>query len=369
MLISLDYIALIDTFVKPIVVFVVIISIAAFLTLSERVLLGRMQKRYGPNRAGPFGLLQPFADLIKFITKQPFLPRGGNKLLYQIAPIFSIFAAFAMWLIIPLGAPIKIGNHVLDLQFIHLDSGMIYLIIISNLGTYGIVLAGLSSDSRFSLYGALRGTAQNISYGILISLVLLTVISYNNGALSPEKIIAYQEDKIWNIIPLFSSAVLYFIAMLAETNRQPFDLPESEGELIAGYNIEYGGMKFGLFYLSEYINLVSGCAVFAVLFLGGYSMPFSTIAWLTPFYLFGKVFILIFFIILIRASFPRIKYVDLMKMSWIVMIPLQLCALLAVSFKGVFSMNPYLLGGVCVIEVLLLSRFTELILRKRRQSI
>jgi NADH-quinone oxidoreductase subunit H len=352
---------------KAIVILLYVLSFAAILTFIERILLGRMQKRYGPNRAGPYGILQPVADAIKFLTKEPFIQNKGNKAFYLLAPAISTFAALAMWLVIPF-RPIEIFGHTLDLQLLHLNYGVLYLIVISNIGTYGIILSGLSSDSRFSLYGTLRGIAQNVSYGILISLLLLTVVAYT-GATSLDRTLEYQLQHTWNIIPLFASAIIYFIALLAETNRQPFDLPESEGELIAGYHTEYAGMKFGSFYLAEYINLISATTIFSIVFLGGYAMPFVHIPVLGPIFLFLKVALLIFIAILIRASFPRIKYADLMRLSWLFLIPLQLAIFMIVIFKQFVYINPYLLGLCNLVVIAAFFKLFDRVLERRREYV
>ena len=295
----------------------------AYLTYVERKVIGAMQIRKGPNVVGPFGLLQPIADALKLMTKETIIPTGANKVLFIIAPMLTFVLALVAWAVMPVNEGWVIAD---------LNVGILYLFAISSLGVYGIIMAGWASNSRFAFLGALRSAAQMVSYEVSMGFVIITVLVCV-GSLRLTDIVLAQRD-LWFFIPLFPMFVIFFISTLAETNRAPFDLPEAEAELVAGYNVEYSAMTFALFFLGEYAAMILMCGMTTILFLGGWLPPFdiAPFNWIPgPIWFAGKVAALLFIYLWVRATFPRYRYDQLMRLGWKVFLPLSLGAVAVYS--------------------------------------
>jgi len=302
----------------------------AYLTLAERKVMASMQRRKGPNVVGLFGLLQPLADGLKLLVKEPLLPTNANTILFAAAPIITFLLSLISWAVIPFGYGLVLSD---------LNVGILYIFAVSSLGVYGIILAGWSSNSKYAFLGALRSAAQMVSYEVSIGLILITVLLCV-GSLNISEIVLAQKY-IWYGIPLFPLLVLFFISGLAETNRAPFDLPEAEAELVAGYNVEYSSMGFALFFLGEYANMILMSSLCSILFLGGWLPPLNIALfyWIPGGFWFGlKISFFLFLFIWVRAAFPRYRYDQLMRLGWKVFLPLSLAFVIFVA--GVlFSFN------------------------------
>ena len=288
----------------------------AMLTYMERKVMAAMQLRMGPNVVGPWGLLQAFADGAKLFFKETVLPTRANKVVFVIAPMLTFILALVAWAVIPFDDGMVIAD---------INVGILYLFAISSLGVYGIVMAGWASNSRYAFLGALRSAAQMVSYEISMGFVIVTVLMCV-GSLNVSDIVRAQQD-VWFFIPLLPMFVIFFISTLAETNRHPFDLPEAEAELVAGYQVEYSSMTFALFFLGEYINMILMSAMTAILFLGGWLPPFdiAPFNWIPgPVWFFLKVLALLFVFIWARAALPRYRYDQLMRLGWKVFLPISL---------------------------------------------
>ncbi len=311
--------------IKSVVLIIALLTIFAYVQLVERRVIARIQVRIGPNRTGPFGLLQPVADAIKAIFKEEVVPAGADRLLFILAPGLSVVTALIAFAVIPLGPPIDINGYKLTLSIADVNIAVLYVLAIGSLSVYGIVLAGWSSNNKYALLGALRSAAQLVSYEISLGLALVGVLMLT-GSLSLTAIIGYQDQHVWNIVPQILGFIIYFIGAMAETNRLPFDLPEAETELIAGYHIEYSSIKFAFFFMAEYINIITVSAIASTLFLGGYLAPFGILP--GPWWLIIKIAVLIFIFMWIRGTFPRLRYDQLMNLGWKVMLPLALLNIL-----------------------------------------
>lgn len=317
----------IEVLVKGIVVVLVLMGAAAYMTFCERVIMARMQLRLGPNRVGPLGLLQPIADGIKLLCKEGFQPAGVDKFIYWLAPAISLFLALFVFVLIPVGGTVNLFGHEVALRIADVNAGIVFLLAITSLAVYGVVLAGWASNNRYSLLGGVRGTAQMISYEIPMGLSLLTVI-IAAGTLRLTEIVEAQENYHWFIWTNPIAFIIYIMTGFAETNRAPFDLPEAEQELTAGYHTEYGGMKFAMFFLAEYVNILAVSAIAVTLFLGGWEGPGNL-----PFvWFFVKVAALVFFFMWVRATMPRLRYDQLMSFGWKVLIPLATLNLLITAY-------------------------------------
>lgn len=317
---------LIEVVVKSIVLILILMGAAAYMTWCERVLMARMQLRLGPNRTGPFGLLQPIADGIKLLTKERFQPAGVEKFIYWLAPGISLFVALFAFVLIPFGGTVQIGGHAIQLRIADVNAGIVFILAFSSLAVYGVVLSGWSSNNRYSLLGGLRGTAQMISYEVPMGLSLLTVVLIA-GTLSLTEIVEAQRDH-WFIWTNPLGFILYVITAFAETNRAPFDLPEAEQELTAGYHTEYGGMKFAMFFIAEYVNILAVSAIAITLFLGGWLGPWDLpVVWFLV-----KLAFFVFLFIWVRATIPRFRYDQLMSFSWKVLIPTAVLNLLVTAY-------------------------------------
>jgi NADH-quinone oxidoreductase subunit H len=293
----------------------------AYLTLAERKVMGRMQLRYGPNRAGPYGLLQPIADLLKLLNKEAFRPAAAVSRLYLFAPFMAAFAALATFSVIPYGPGWEVAGVYIPGQVADVGIALILIFAVGSLGVYGFIIGGWASDSKYSLLGAMRTCAQLVSYEVSLALSVLGVVLMA-GTLSLTEIVAAQDDTWWYALPQFVGLVVFLFAGTAETARAPFDLPEAEQELVAGYHTEYGGMRFGLFTMSEYINLVTLSGLCVTLFLGGWHGPgFDGPSWTGPLWFLLKVFLLLYVFIWMRTTLPRLRYDQLMRFGWKVLLP------------------------------------------------
>jgi len=315
--------------VKVLVVFTAMLLIVAYMTLMERKVLGHMQVRYGPNRAGPYGLLQPIADGIKLFFKEDIIIPHANRLIYIFAPTVIVITALMSYAVIPFGDNITILGYKVDMVVADVNVGLLYLFAISSLGVYGVVMGGWASNNKYSLLGAIRSSAQMISYELSLGLSIIGVLMIT-GSLSTMKIVEAQSP-VWFIIYQPLGFIIYLISAVAECSRTPFDLTECENELVAGYQTEYSSMKFGLYYLAEYAHILVVSSLAVTLFFGGWHGP-----WLPPIIWFlMKVFLFIFFFIWIRATYPRFRYDQLMKFGWKVLFPLSLLNILITA--GVMS--------------------------------
>ncbi|MER3456150.1 MAG: NADH-quinone oxidoreductase subunit NuoH [candidate division GAL15 bacterium] len=300
----------------------VLLTATAYEVLLERKLLGRFQVRYGPNRVGPWGLLQPLADGIKLLTKEDFAPAGANRVVYTAAPVLLMTTALFVYAVIPFGPEVQLFGRRITLYLADVNTALLLVLGASSIGVYGLILGGWSSNSKYSLLGGLRSSAQMISYELSLALAVLAVV-LEAGSLSLVRIVQAQEQG-WFILRQPVAFAVFFLSALAETNRAPFDLPEAEQELIAGYQTEYGGFKFVMFYIAEYLAMITQGALAATLFLGGWWGPV-----LPPVVWFGlKVLAFVVVLIWIRATVPRVRYDQLMGLGWKVLIPVALANLL-----------------------------------------
>lgn len=299
-------------------IFFVILTLAAYLVLAERKILARMQLRYGPNRVGPFGLLQPLSDLIKLLTKEDFIPASADKWLFLIAPGLSAVTALLTFAVIPFGPPVEIFGRTLPLVVIDLNIGLLYFLGLSSLAVYGMALGGWASNSKYALLGSIRGLAQLISYELSMGLAVVPVVMMARSFSLTEIVMAQQQIPYALLNP--PAFLIFLISIVAESKRIPFDMPEAENELVAGFHTEYSGMRFGLFFVGEYINLIILSSMLTVLFLGGWHGP-----WLPGVVWFSlKVLAICFFFIWVRGSLPRLRYDQLMHFGWKVLLPLAL---------------------------------------------
>ena len=309
--------------IKILAIIIPIMISVAYLTFVERKVIGAAQLRRGPNVVGPFGLLQPIADGLKLFLKETIIPSGASPVVFLLAPAVTFTLALVAWAVIPFDQGMVLAN---------INVGILFLFAVSSLGVYGILMAGWASNSKYSFLGALRSAAQMVSYEISMGLVIVTVLMCV-GSLNLSKIVLAQKD-MWFVIPLFPMAVIFFISTLAETNRHPFDLPEAEAELVAGYNVEYSAMTFALFFLGEYANMILMAAMTSILFLGGWLPLFDTAPFNMlpgPLWLALKIALVLFFFVWVRASFPRYRYDQLMRLGWKVFLPISLAAVVVVS--------------------------------------
>ena len=308
--------------VKSIVIFAVIFAIVPMLTVLERKLLGRFQARYGPNRVGPYGLLQPMADIVKLLTKEQSRPYTATGLLYAIAPVISIVTAVAAFAIIPFGNVQDIFGTPVGLYGIDVGIGPLYLFAFGAVAFYGLMLGGWASGSKYSFLGAMRAAAQLISYEVALGLSLIGVI-FTAGQLSLVSIVEAQQG-MWYIVPQFAGFLIFMVAAFAETNRSPFDLPEADAELVQGYMTEYGAGRFASFYFAEYINILIASGIATTMFLGGWLLPFGIDppGWVDPFVVLFKMFLFVCLFIWVRATLPRLRYDQLMSFGWKILLPL-----------------------------------------------
>jgi NADH-quinone oxidoreductase subunit H len=377
--------------IKVLAIFAFLVVATLFTIWAERRVIGRMQQRPGPNRAGKYGLLQSLMDGIKLALMEDIIPRGVDKLLFVMAPAVAAIPAFISFAVIPLGPNVSIFGHLTPLQLADLPVAVLLVLAMSSMGVYGIVLAGWASASPYSLLGGLRSSAQVISYEIAMALAFVPVFLYS-GSLSTTSIVQAQASGAefhwfgatlhwpsWFAILLLPSFVIYIITMVGETNRLPFDLPEGEGELVGGFHTEYSSLKFALFYLAEYINMVTVSALATTLFLGGWRAPWpisvwsgANTGWWPLLWFLAKVTIFIFFFIWLRGTLPRIRYDQLMALGWKVLIPTTLGWILIIATLRVWrrsggSMGIYVIAALIVAALLALFFGAEVSAQRKQQ--
>jgi NADH-quinone oxidoreductase subunit H len=308
---------------KILAIVVPLLLAVAYLTYAERKVIGAMQLRKGPNVVGPFGLGQPLADGLKLFIKETILPAGANKTVFIMAPMLTFILSLIAWAVIPFDSGMVLSD---------INVGVLYLFAISSLGVYGVIMAGWASNSKYAFLGALRSAAQMVSYEVSIGFVMVTVLLCV-GSLNLTAVVEAQRN-LWFFIPLFPMFVIFFISTLAETNRHPFDLPEGESEIVAGFFVEYSAMSFALFFLGEYANMILMSAMTAILFLGGW-LPIMDIApfnWIPgPLWLIAKICFVLFFFLWVRATFPRYRYDQLMRLGWKIFLPFSLFWVIATA--------------------------------------
>lgn len=301
------------TVLEALAIIVPVLLMMAYLTYAERKVLAAIQLRKGPNVVGPFGLLQPFADAIKMVMKETIIPTGSNRALFLMAPMLTFGLAVIAWAVIPVNDGWAVAN---------INVGILYLFAISSLGVYGIIIAGWASNSKYAFLGALRSAAQMVSYEVSIGFVMVSVLLCV-GSLNLNDIVLAQRH-VWFCLPLLPMFVVFFISGLAETNRSPFDLPEGESEIVAGFFVEYSAMAFALFFLGEYTNMILMSAMTTILFLGGWLGPFGLWPAIGPIWFILKVCLCLFVFIWVRGTFPRYRYDQLMRLGWKVFLPFSL---------------------------------------------
>ncbi len=355
--------------IKAVLIFVILVVLTLFNIWFERRVVARMQHRIGPNVNGPFGLLQSLADGVKLALKEDIIPKAADKVIFLLAPVLSTVPAFLAFAVIPFGPEVRIPftDRTTQLQLTDMPVGVLFILAISSIGIYGIVLAGWSSGSTYSLLGGLRSSAQMISYEVAMGLAFVAVFLYA-GSMSTSEIVDAQA-RLWFGIILIPSFVIYVIAMVGETNRAPFDLAEAEGELVGGFHTEYSSLKFALFFLAEYVNMATVSALATTLFLGGWHAPWpisiwdgANEGWWPLLWFFGKVLCFIFFFIWLRGSLPRLRYDQFMAFGWKRLIPVSLVWIVAVATVRAITLEgdinrSYLLIGIGVIAVLMLGLF------------
>ena len=310
----------------------ILVSVAMIVWLERRV-WGFVQKRRGPNVVGPFGLLQTLADALKYIFKEIIIPASANKIIFILAPIVTMSLALIAWAVIPFSEELILSN---------INVGILYIFAVSSLGVYGIIMGGWASNSKYPFLSSIRSAAQMVSYEVSIGIIIINVLLCV-GSLNLKDIVLAQQ-KVWFIVPLFPMFVIFFISVLAETNRPPFDLPEAESELVAGYQTEYSGMMYAMFWLGEYANILLMCALGSILFLGGWLSPIELYPFtLLPslFWMIAKILLLFFLFALTKAIVPRYRYDQLMRLGWKVFLPFSLIwAILTASYLYYFGMLP-----------------------------
>ena len=349
--------------VKGLLVFATCVVLTLLAIWAERRIVARMQERPGPNRVGPLGLLQSLSDGVKLALKEDLIPAAADKVIFIIAPIISATTCFMAFAVIPVTGPVTLFGHETVMQMTDIPVGVLYVLAIASVGVYGIVLAGWSSGSTYPLLGGLRSSAQVISYEVAMGLSLVSVFIYS-GSMSTSDIVAAQ-GKWWYAVVLFPSFVIYAISMVGETNRAPFDLAEAEGELVGGFHTEYSSLKFALFFLAEYVNIVGVSALATTLFLGGYHAPpglgFTESwlgGWFTAIWFFVKVAAFFFLFVWLRGTLPRMRYDQFMQFGWKVLIPVSLFWILVVatlrllSQQGTSRTGLLILSGIVVAIVM-----------------
>jgi NADH-quinone oxidoreductase subunit H len=333
----MDFAFVIEKFSLVFIIFLISLGVAAYATYFERKVAAWFQDRIGPDRAGPFGLLQPIADGVKMFMKEDFIPKHADKWLFIIGPGITMFVALIPSVIIPWGPPLELFGRKIALQVTDFDYGILFIFGVISVGVYGIMIGGWASNNKYSLFGAVRASSQMISYELAMGISAITIIMMT-GSLSLNDIIAKQHGMNWNIFYQPICFVVFFTCALAETNRAPFDLPECESELIGGYHTEYSSMKLGLYMFSEYVAMFISSALMAILFFGGYNFPgmdyFSgnTLAILGIMVFFIKIFFFIFLFFWIRWTLPRFRFDQLMHLGWKALIPISIINLLITGF-------------------------------------
>ena len=337
---------IIEPLIKIVVIILINLTTVAYLVLVERRVSAFIQNRIGPNRVGPAGLLQPVADIVKLFMKEDIVPTAANKFVHSLAPLISLTVAMTTFAVIPFGNVIHLFGRDIKLMIADVNVGVLYILALSSLGIYGITLSGWSSNNKYSLLGGLRSSAQMISYELSMGLALIGVLMIA-GTLQLNKIVESQAHGMWYFWRTPISFITFVIASFAETNRLPFDLPEAEPELVGGYHTEYSGMKFGLFFLAEYANMITASAIITTVYLGGWQLPFvghfgfsDLVVSLLQVAAFGvKVGLVLLFFIVVRWTIPRFRYDQLMKIGWKVMLPLTLANILVTGLYFILKLN------------------------------
>ena len=366
---------------KAVIVFAVCVVLTIMSVWGERRLVARMQMRVGPNRVGKFGLIQALADGVKLALKEDLIPAAADKVVFVIAPIISATAAFMAFAVMPMTGPVNFFGEETVMQLTDIPVGVLYVLATASVGVYGIVLAGWSSGSTYPLLGGLRSSAQVISYEIAMGLSLVSVFIYS-GSMSTSSIVQAQQDTWWYGLVLFPSFVIYAISMVGETNRAPFDLAEAEGELVGGFHTEYSSLKFALFFLAEYVNIIAVSALATTLFLGGYhaipGLGFTEQwlgGWFTLIWFFIKVLFFFFIFVWLRGTLPRLRYDQFMQFGWKVLIPVSLLWILVVATLRIISTTSqsrlvtFAFAGVVVLIVLAISTAFESSKKKRDSAV
>ncbi|MFN8354526.1 MAG: NADH-quinone oxidoreductase subunit NuoH [Spirosomataceae bacterium] len=335
------------------VIFGITLLIATYSTYAERKIAAFLQDRLGPNRAGPFGLLQPLADAVKMFFKEDFIPSAANKWLFIAGPCLAMLTALMSSAVIPFGDTLKIGDLVVPIQAIEINIGILYIFGVVSLGVYGIMVGGWAANNKFSLLGAIRAASQNISYELAMGLSIIAILMMT-GSLSLNAIVAQQHGFDWNIFKQPIGFLIFLTCAFAECNRTPFDLPECENELIGGYHTEYSSMKLGFYLFAEYINMFVSSAVISTLYFGGYNFPFmdnlynalgatntahNIVTILGTVFLFGKIFFFIFFYMWVRWTLPRFRYDQLMNLGWKMLIPLSILNVVVTGFGLLYDVK------------------------------
>lgn len=334
------------TLTKIVIVILGLLLVVLNLVYAERRISAFIQNRIGPNRVGPFGLLQGVADVVKLLLKEDIVPRAANKTIHDLAPVISITVALSVFAIIPIGDTITIAGTTIKLMIADVNVGILYIIGLTSLGVYGITLSGWSSNNKYSLLGGLRSSAQMISYELSLGLSIIAVLMIA-GTLQLDEIVEAQAGWRWNILFQPIGFITFLVASFAETNRLPFDLPEAEPELVGGYHTEYSGIKFGLFFLAEYTNMIAASAVVTTLYLGGWQFPYLQTFGLSDLWVsiiqiltfITKVSLVLFFFIWVRWTIPRFRYDQLMRVGWKVMLPLSLVNVLGTGIGILILMD------------------------------
>ena len=372
----MNFLLVLEWLIKGFVLALVLLGGFAYLTLYERKALARIQSRLGPNRAGPWGLLQPIADAVKLIFKEELTPARADKLIFTLAPVITVVPAVVITAVVPWGPSLELFGYPLNLYIADVNVGVLYIMSIASIAVYGIVLAGWSSNNKYAMLGGLRSSAQMISYEIALGLSFVSAILLAGSMRMLDIVIAqggywlYFIPK-WFVVLQPVGTAIFLIATLAEVNRAPFDMPEAEQELTAGYHTEYSGMKFALLFMAEYTKMIAISAIGATVFFGGYNGPFvDRFPWLGPVYIFLKIFILLFGMIWVRATFPRIRYDRLMAFGWKVLLPLSL-ALVFITAVGIIlaqQVNPLLIMVIPLASLLVAGVAVALIDRTLRRK-
>jgi NADH-quinone oxidoreductase subunit H len=326
--------------IKIVVIVAPLMGAVAYLTFAERKIIGYMQVRIGPNRVGPRGWLQPIADALKLLMKEIVIPTNANRTLFLLAPMLSIAPALAAWAVLPFTDTLVLAN---------IDASLLYVLALTSMGVYGVILAGWASNSKYAFLGAMRSAAQIVSYEIAMGFALVGVL-IAGGSLNLVEIVQAQQGSLlhWFWLPLFPLFLVYFISGVAETNRAPFDVAEGESEIVAGFHVEYSGMAFAVFFLAEYANMILIAALASLMFLGGWLSPFqgswfeSWFAWVPGiFWLFGKMSLMLLFFLWFRATFPRYRYDQIMRLGWKVFIPITIVWLVVEGAAVVLHIGPW----------------------------
>lgn len=327
--------------IKILIIVVPLLLAVAYLTYAERKVIGYIQVRIGPNRVGWRGLAQPFADLFKLITKEIIIPTKSNKYLFVIAPLFSLVPALAGWAVVPFSESLVLAN---------INAGLLYLFTMSSLGVYGVLIAGWASNSKYAMFGALRSAAQTVSYEIAMGFSLVGVL-LASGSMNLVDIVLSQQGGIlhWWFVPLLPLFITFWIAGIAETNRAPFDLAEGESEIVAGFHVEYSGIGFALFFLSEYASMILISTMMSIFFVGGWLSPFENIPFLNNIFfvvpgfvwLLAKITFFLFVYLWIRATFPRYRYDQLMRLGWKILIPVTIIWVVVTALMVVAHIKPW----------------------------